>query len=75
MSDPRRIKFIELAGKRVTTALKAISLIGNLSNQANYQYTKEDIAKIFKALDEEIDSVRSRFEHKDKDHERKFTLE
>jgi bifunctional pyridoxal-dependent enzyme with beta-cystathionase and maltose regulon repressor activities len=60
----KRQKFVELANRRVNNALKAISLIGTLSNRNAYEYSKEDLAKIFKALDEAIDSVRQRFETK-----------
>ena len=40
-----RKKFVELAEKRVTRALKDIKLIGNLSNKSNYSYTKSDSDK------------------------------
>jgi ABC-type Fe3+-hydroxamate transport system substrate-binding protein len=70
-----RAKFVELAGKRVTNALKAIRLIGNLSNRASYDYSKEDIAKIFAALNEEINSVRQRFEQPKDNRERSFSIE
>ena len=63
----RRSKFVELANKRVTNALKYISLIGNLSNQSAYSYTKEDVAKIIKALSLEVDNIRRKFESKGND--------
>src|SRR5262249_56798948 len=45
-----REKFVGLANKRVIRAIKAIQLIGNLSNRSNYDYTDEDVDKILKAL-------------------------
>lgn len=57
-----REKFKRLAGRRVSGALKAVQLIGNLSNRSNYDYTDEDVAKIFKALQEEIAACKKRFE-------------
>lgn len=45
-----RTKFVKLATARVSKALKDIQLIGNLSNRSNYDYTDDDVAKIFKAL-------------------------
>lgn len=59
--DDRR-KFVELANKRVSRAMKAIQLIGNLSNRSNYDYTAEDVTKIFKALQDEIAGCKTRFE-------------
>lgn len=55
-------KFKSLANKRVNTALKAIRLIGNLSNKSNYEYTDADVDKILRALDEELKECRQRFE-------------
>jgi hypothetical protein len=57
-----REKFVELAKKRVSKAMKDIQLIGNLSNRSNYDYTEEDVAKILKALGEEIAACRKKFD-------------
>jgi len=57
-----RKKFVELASKRVNRALKDLQLIGNLSNRSNYDYTDQDVAKIFKALSDEVTTCRKRFE-------------
>jgi hypothetical protein len=57
-----RAKFVDLAKKRVSRALKDIQLIGNLSNRSNYDYTEEDVAKIFKALSDEVSACRKKFE-------------
>jgi hypothetical protein len=62
MREQDRQKFVDLANKRVSKALKSIQLIGNLSNRSNYDYTDEDIAKIFRALQNEIASCRKRFD-------------
>lgn len=71
-----RAKFVKLASARVSKALKDIQLIGNLSNRSNYDYTNEDITKIFKALNEEIAACKKRFELSNKKSAAtKFTLE
>ena len=57
-----RTKFVELANKRVSRALKAIQLVGNLSNRSSYDYTEEDVSKIFKALEDEMTDCRKRFD-------------
>ena len=56
-----REKFVDLAEKRVTKALKAVQLIGNLSNSKVYGYTPEDISEIFKALNGAVQDAKSRF--------------
>lgn len=60
--DKDRAKFVRLANKRVSTAIKAIQLIGNLSNKSNYDYTDLDVQKIFKALQDELGASKKRFE-------------
>jgi hypothetical protein len=62
MRNQDRDKFARLATKRVSKALKAIQLIGNLSNKSNYDYTPEDVQKIFKALQDELSLSRKKFE-------------
>jgi transcription elongation GreA/GreB family factor len=56
-----RTKFVELAEKRVTKAIKDIRLIGNLSNKSNYIYTDDDARKIIRALEAEIKRLKQRF--------------
>lgn len=56
-----REKFIELANKRVNTAIKSLRLIGNLSNKSNYSYTDTDVKKIFAALQRELKQAKERF--------------
>ncbi|CAM5501519.1 hypothetical protein MAUB1S_08381 [Mycolicibacterium aubagnense] len=74
--DEDRSKFVKLASARVTKALKDIQLIGNLANRSNYDYTPDDVTKIFKALNEEIAACKKRFEPSNKKAGgAKFTLE
>lgn len=59
--DDKREKFVRLAEQRVNRALREIRLIGNLSNRAAYSSTDEDIKKIFRALQKEMEAARARF--------------
>lgn len=61
MIRDKRAKFVELANNRVNRALNDIRLIGNLSNRSAYEYSEEDVRKIVKALQREIDTMRGRF--------------
>lgn len=62
MSATDREKFVRLATKRVSNALKSMQLIGNLSNRSNYDYTETDVQKIFKALQDELSASKKKFE-------------
>jgi len=56
-----RMRFVELANKRVTKAIKDLRLVGNLANQRVYKYDDADAKKIVKALQNEMDVLKARF--------------
>ena len=57
----KREKFVDLAEARVSRAMQAIRVIGNLSNRSTYEYSDEDVRKIVKALSAELESMQARF--------------
>ena len=69
-----RDKFVELAEKRVTKALKDIHLIGNLSNKKNYQYSDDDARKIINALENAVKTMKKRFEEHSSEDKIEFKL-
>lgn len=71
-----RDKFVRLASRRVSNALRSIQLIANLSNRSNYNYSEDDVSKILKALSDEVSACRKRFElAQKKQGATRFTLE
>ena len=71
----KKEKFKELAESRVNKALKAIELIGNLSETKNYEYDEVQIKKIFSHLDSALVSSKKRFQDKLKKKKKtEFTL-
>jgi len=61
MSESRQDKFKRLAIQRTNAVLEKLRLLGNLSNRANYDYSDEEISKIFNAIDSQLRSLRARF--------------
>ena len=61
-AETKRDKFVRLAERRTSVALRAIRLIGNLSNKNNYDYGPEDARKIAAALARGIDEMKRRFD-------------
>ena len=59
--------FIELANKRVPKALKALDLVGNLSNKSNYTYSIEQANLIKKALKNKVNEICKMFASKNID--------
>jgi hypothetical protein len=70
----KRKKFEDIAVRRVNRVIKEIRLIGNLSNRASYDYTDEDVKKITRALQREVDAVKARFEGPGKGADPVFSL-
>ena len=62
--EEKKNKFKRLAVHRVEQAVHYIELIGNLSNQRDYEYTTEDIKKIKNALNNALKSMEDRFSRK-----------
>lgn len=60
-NEPKDVKFTRLGLPRMTKALSAIRQLGNLST-GQYSYTPEQIAKMRKALDAQIDETFAKFE-------------
>ena len=72
-AESKHDKFKRLATQRVKNALKKIELIGNLSS-SGYEYTPEEVEKIFISLQQTLDSTRNRFSKSKKEETNKFEL-
>lgn len=59
--ETKKEKFIRLAVSRTNNALDNIRLIGNLSNKIVYDYTDEQVEKIFAALEQAILEAKGKF--------------
>ena len=75
MGRDKRAKFVELANNRVNRAIRDIRLVGNLSNRSAYDYTEEDVRKIVRTLQKELEAVRARFGSKGGGSEGEFSLD
>jgi predicted nucleotidyltransferase len=57
----KREKFIRLAEARTQRAMKAIRVIGNLSNKGSYSFNDNDVREIIQALQNELSDLKTRF--------------
>ncbi len=64
--ETKRERFIRVAESRTNKILQQIRLIGNLSNKNVYEYSDQDIEKIFAALEEEITVQKEKFQQEGK---------
>ena len=54
--------------------LDMMKLLGNCSCKSNYEYTEEDVRKIFGAIEHEMKNARAKFNGVDTQKENRFTL-
>ena len=73
-NETKRERFVRIAEARTNKILEMMRLLGNCSSKGNYDYSEEDIKKIFGALEKELKNTKNKFlgiEAK----EEKFTLD
>jgi len=66
MAETKKDRFKRIAGARTNKLLEMIKLLGNCSNTGNYEYTDDDVKKIFGALEKELKVAKSKFEQSSK---------
>ena len=59
--ETKHDKFKRLAKQRGDRVLKDLELLGNLSNRNNYDYIDADVRKLFSTIEEELRTVKLRF--------------
>ena len=65
-------RFKRVAENRTNKIIDQIRLLGNCSNRSNYEYTEEDVKKIFAAIEVELKEAKQKYQTKAKN--KKFEL-
>lgn len=52
--ETKREKFVRLAEARTNKIIDMLQLLGNCSNSSAYDYTQQDVDKIFVAIETEV---------------------
>ena len=58
MKETKRERFVRIAEQRTQRILDDLKALGKCSNAACYEYTEKDLAKIFAAIDQEVQATR-----------------
>lgn len=74
-SETKRERFVRLAEARTNKIIDMIKLLGNCSNQSQYEYTQKDVNKIFNAIQSELDAAKKRYTAQGLQKDSKFKLE
>lgn len=71
MKDDKKGRFVRIAENRTNKIIKMIKLLGNCANKSAYEYSNDQVQKIFIAIDKELKNTKAKFANRDDD---KFTL-
>jgi len=59
--ETNRDRFVKIIERRVNITLKNLDSIGKCSNRKNYEYSDEDVRKIFREIEKKSKQVKSMF--------------
>ena len=72
ISENKNEKFRRLAENRTNIIIQKIQLLGNLSNKTVYDYSDEEVKKMFAAIDASLNEVKERYKTAQKAENKKF---
>ena len=64
INEEKRIKFMEYAGKRVNNVLHDIQILEPMARSNSYDFTREDVEKMFTAIQNTLDTVKEEYNKK-----------
>lgn len=59
--ESRHVRFKRIAAKRTNDILEKIRILGNCSNKSSYEYTEEEVNKIFSEIDKQLKLNKAKF--------------
>lgn len=60
-TESKREKFVRLAEARTNKIINMLQLLGNCSNTNTYEYTSQDVDKIFVAIENGVRDAKRKF--------------
>ena len=73
--ESKRDRFVRLAETRTNKIIDMIYLLGNCSNTSVYDYTQQDVEKIFTAIDAALRDAKKKFSKSEGKSNVRFTLD
>jgi hypothetical protein len=59
--ETRNERFKRIASKRTNEILEKIRILGNCSNKSSYEYSEEEVNKIFSEIDKQLKLTKAKF--------------
>ena len=70
--DERKDNFKRIAARRTNELLKKIKILGNCGNRSHYDYTEEEVNKIFSEAEKKLREAKAKFSFPNRDKEFKL---
>jgi len=75
IQETKRDRFVRLAEARTNKIIDMLQLLGNCSNTSAYDYTQQDVDKIFGAIENELREAKKKFNKVESKKSSRFTLD
>ena len=72
--NERRERFKRIAAARTNRVMDDLRLLGNCANTSNYEYSDEEVKRIFRAVDKAVSEMKSQFSTSDTQSKNRFKL-
>lgn len=73
--ESKRERFVRLAENRTNKIIDMVQLLGNCSNTSVYDYTQQDVEKIFTAIETAVRDAKKKFSKSEGKSNTRFTLD
>ena len=60
-SETKKQRFQRLAEKRTNDVLERLRILGNCANRGQYEYSAEEVRKIFNTIEREVKLIKLKF--------------
>ena len=60
-SETKKQRFQRLAEKRTNDVLERLRVLGNCANRGQYEYTAEEVRKVFNAIEKALEVIKTKF--------------
>ncbi|TSC56592.1 MAG: hypothetical protein Greene071421_102 [Parcubacteria group bacterium Greene0714_21] len=61
-NENKRDRFRRLAQRRTNIVINRLRILGNCADKGRYEYAKEDMERIFSAIDRRLNKIKAKFD-------------
>jgi len=61
-NENKRDRFRRLAQRRTNEVIRRLRILGNCADKGRYEYAKEDMERIFAAIDRRLNKTKAKFD-------------